>query len=218
MSSNYENELYMSALPQEQSQETVNHAEIKQNYLARKLKALALSTLATVGTMGAVTMNQVQPAEAFCPNFLGFGCNENAPAGTVYNEKLSDLSNEDLGGYCDQLIARQSRYQSTFEGDFGNFYIRRGDKVTCVQKKYLKTTSNGGFDIGGSFGVPDGNGNGKVTGSRTYESGVTSYVGTSHLNNVCRDKHPTYEFPNQYGVGRVFVGDGGYSCYQTKQR
>jgi hypothetical protein len=106
MSSSYENELYMSALPQEQSQETVNHAEIKQNYLARKLKALALSTLATVGTMGAVTMSEVKPAEA-CTLFTFFCEPFNEASDIAYNQPIGGLNEGDAQVYCTR---RRMRY------------------------------------------------------------------------------------------------------------
>jgi hypothetical protein len=98
MSTNYSKELafYQEDSDALQSQENTTLSklqEIREKYFtAQKLKALAMSALATVGTIGAVSMSEIKPANADnnC-QFIG-GCNFGG------FENLGDLPNP-FGGF-----------------------------------------------------------------------------------------------------------------------
>lgn len=131
------------------------------------------------------------------------------------NIKISDISDSALESYCGQKM----------NGGTGRIQVKRSDRVVgCGIPVSELINTNGQVNAGGNAGINGnsggvggnasvyGNGSGGSNNQYRYSIRYKSF----RLTDYCREMVDRSTFFNPVtGEGRVFVGDGGYSCYKT---
>jgi hypothetical protein len=135
-----------------------------------------------------------------------------ALAGLV-NEKISDISDNELISYCGQ---KMSAGTSPVE-------FVRGDRTVGCKIRVQEINNNdvrGSGSVNGNVYGGNGNGSGRVSGSGSNATrNVYTYRTRSYrLTDYCREMVDRGFFNPITGEGRVFVGDGGASCFKTVNR
>jgi hypothetical protein len=136
-------------------------------------------------------------------------------ANGLTNIKISDISDQSLESYCGMKMGAGT----------GRIQVKRSDRIVgcgIPVSEQINTNNqiNGGgqANASGSYGGTSGNasvyGNGSGGSNNKYRYSIR--YRSFRLTDYCREMVDRSTFFNPLtGEGRVFVGDGGYSCYKT---
>jgi hypothetical protein len=160
-----------------------------------------------------ITMHKIFKILPIAVVALSFLARTNPALAGLVNEKISDISDNELINYCGRKMGAGT---SPVE-------IKRGDRsVGCTIRVQERNNTNvrGSGNVSGNVYGGYGNASGSVNGSGgSATQNVYTYRTQSYrLTDYCREMVDR-GFSNPFtGEGRVFVGDGGASCFKTVNR
>jgi hypothetical protein len=146
---------------------------------------------------------------------VSVGIAESAEAAGWVNEKMSDLTHEDLIAACSKVLPAGT-------GDWQNQikYYRGQNEVTCIRQVQVIANSLVNVKNQASLTARKTGLKGELkvsmSGRFTYTATITSVSKVKSLKDYCREKHTSnYTYWAHHVIwGRIFVGDGGYACYK----
>jgi hypothetical protein len=133
-----------------------------------------------------------------------------AQAGGLRNEKISDITNDDLLNYCRGKLPRTTGEVSFIRGS-RNVSCQAGVQETAstaasASSRARVTARRRG--VNGKLSI-------KTNVNGTFTANITSRQASYRLTDYCREVVDRSWFNPFTGEGRVFVADGGYSCHKT---
>ena len=128
-------------------------------------------------------------------------------ANGLTNIKISDISDQSLEAFCQDKLGVGT----------GSVQVKRGDRIVgCGIPVSERTDTNVGGEATANGSYGGAGGSASVRGNSSGSSNNTVRYKSFRLTDYCREVVDRSTFFNLItGEGRVFVGDGGYSCYKT---